>query len=79
MRNFYGSGGCITVRNRLRKISRREGGRKGGRGGEGEGEKEKEEEEEGENTCILTNGVGATQHNGKYVCANIHHVPNAKQ
>ena len=32
--------------------------------------------------CILTNGVGATQHNGKYVCArveNIRHVPNAKQ
>ena len=51
---------AITVRNRLRKMSRREGGRKGGRGGEGEGE----EEEKGENTCILTNGVGATQHNG---------------
>ena len=25
-----------------------------------------EEEEEGENMCILANGVGATQHNGKY-------------
>ena len=62
---------AITVRNRLRKMSRREGGKKGGRGGEGEeGEKEeeKEEEEEGENRCILTNGVGATQRNGKYVC-----------
>ena len=60
---------AITVRNRLRKMSRREGGRKGGR--EGEGEEEKEEEEEGENTCILANGVGATQHNGKYVCARV--------
>ena len=52
----------------------------GGRGGEGEGEKE---EEEGENMCILANGVRATQHNGKYVCAGVEkkicHVPNARQ
>ena len=50
---------AITVRNRLRKMSRREGGRKGGRGGGGEGEKEEDEEEE-EIICVVLSQVIAT-------------------
>ena len=58
---------AITVRNRLRKMSRREGGRKGG--GEGEGERGRERRRRrrrrrGRERICVSSQVGATQHNG---------------